>query len=663
MVELEGIGHIIRYINPAFCRLVGKDQKALIGKPFAETVQEGDQVLSVLGRVYRTADPETHTELEQVAPHPAYWSYAIWPVLGTDQRPTGVMMQVTETTLFHQQTSAMNRELMLSSVHQHELTEVAEKLNGRLRAEIAERKQAQEASATLAAIVESSDDAILSIDLHGNIISWNKGAERLFGYAVQETIGRPMNVLIPPDRIDEEPALLERIRQGESIEHYETVRRRKDGTLLDISLTISPIVDSQSRIVGASKIARDITERKKTEEGLRALATELNLAEQRERNRLATELHDYLAQLLVLCRITLGQAKRAGLPPRAEDFVKETERTLGTALTYCRTLMAELSPPVLRDQGLVPGLKWLAENMKKHELTVTMTVPEDGEYKIPEDQVVLLFQSVRELLINSAKHAGTGQATVTLAKHDSVLQIEVQDQGMGFELNTVAVAAAHTSPLSSKFGLFSIRERMKALGGNFDIRSTPGQGTSATLTLPMGRKPPEQNDEQRRMSDEPKQTERSHSGADSRFLPVKHRSPDQKNAIRVLLVDDQKIMRQGLRSIVMTSNNLEIVGEAGDGMEAVKLAQQLDPDVVVMDINMPRMDGIEATKRIKADRPDIVIIGLSVLQSEETDQKMRAAGAAAYLTKDNAADALCKAIEGAVSYQWGTARQTCEERA
>jgi PAS domain S-box-containing protein len=135
--------------------------------------------------------------------------------------------------------------------------------------DITVRKQGEEARARLAAIVESSDDAIVSKDLTGVITSWNKSAERLFGYTAQEAVGNPVTLLIPPDRFDEEPAILERVRRGERIDHYETVRRRKDGTLLDVSLTVSPVTDSQGRVVGASKIARDITGRKRAENRLR----------------------------------------------------------------------------------------------------------------------------------------------------------------------------------------------------------------------------------------------------------------------------------------------------------------------------------------------------------------------------------------------------------
>ena len=149
--------------------------------------------------------------------------------------------------------------------------------------DITVRKQGEEARARLAAIVESSDDAIISKDLSGIITSWNKSAERLFGYTAQEAVGKPVTLLIPPERFDEEPTILDRVRRGERIDHYETVRRRKDGTLLDVSLTVSPVTDSQGQIVGASKIARDITGRKLAGKRLR---------ESEERHRSGDQEHE-----------------------------------------------------------------------------------------------------------------------------------------------------------------------------------------------------------------------------------------------------------------------------------------------------------------------------------------------------------------------------------
>jgi signal transduction histidine kinase len=219
---------------------------------------------------------------------------------------------------------------------------------------------------------------------------------------------------------------------------------------------------------------------------LRALATELNLAERRERKRLAEELHDHLQQLLVLGKLKIGQGKRYAQPiPACTDAMKQVDEVLSEALRYTRTLVAELSPPVLRDHGLPAALKWLGDYMRKHSLTVTVSVPEQHELTLPEDQAVLLFQSVRELLINSCKYAGTGEATVTLEQRDDQLRIQVRDEGTGFDVTAAAAAEAPTGGSAFNFGLFSIRERMTALGGSFDIQSAPGKGATATLTLPL----------------------------------------------------------------------------------------------------------------------------------------------------------------------------------
>jgi len=145
-----------------------------------------------------------------------------------------------------------------------------------LEADIEAAQHGHNAATFLAAIVESSHDAIVSKSLSGVITTWNKGAERLFGYTADEAIGNPITIVIPPDRLEEEPAILARIQAGERVDHFETIRRRKDGTLIDISLTISPIRDGNGKIIGASKIARDISERKRAAEHQELLLREMH---------------------------------------------------------------------------------------------------------------------------------------------------------------------------------------------------------------------------------------------------------------------------------------------------------------------------------------------------------------------------------------------------
>ena len=149
--------------------------------------------------------------------------------------------------------------------------------------DVTERERAEEAQSRLAAIVESSEDAIISKSLDGVILSWNAGAERLFGYAAHEAVGRHITLIIPPERTDEEYGILERLRRGERVEHFETVRFSKDGRCMDISLTISPVRNAEGRVVGASKIARDVSEKKHAEAENQRLHSEVEA----ERRRLA----------------------------------------------------------------------------------------------------------------------------------------------------------------------------------------------------------------------------------------------------------------------------------------------------------------------------------------------------------------------------------------
>jgi CheY-like chemotaxis protein/two-component sensor histidine kinase len=371
---------------------------------------------------------------------------------------------------------------------------------------------------------------------------------------------------------------------------------------------------------------------------LRALATELNLAEQRERQRLATELHDHLAQMLVLSRLKLGQVRRvARLDAQSGELLAQTDDVLDQSLAYTRTLVADLSPPVLHEFGLFAALKWLGEYMRRYDLEVTLELTDDAELTLPEDQSVLIFQSVRELLMNAAKHAGSDRVRVAVERRNNRLSIEVCDDGRGFDLRAV-LSDRPTADMSSRFGLFSIRERMRALGGSFEVESTPGKGTCAVLLLPWP-SPGERRRPDRRLGE---------------YNPVSipssaESSEAEPGMIRVLLVDDHAMVRQGLRSMLETYADVEVAGEAGNGLEAVRTVEVLRPSVVVMDINMPLMNGIEATKQIKARFPDTIVIGLSVNASGDNQAAMRAAGAAQLITKEAAVEQLYVSIQQAVS--------------
>ncbi len=505
------------------------------------------------------------------------------------------------------------------------------------------------ALAQAAAIIQFSDDAIVSKNLNGVVLSWNRGAECLFGYTAQEMIGQPIHRIIPRDRCHEETQILERLHAGDRIDHYETVRQCKDGRLVEISLTVSPLKDRAGRIIGASKIARDISQRKQAErqlqqlaadseqlvierthelrcsqDRLRALASELTLTEQRERRRLATELHDYLAQLVVASRMNLSQIILQTKDKDLSVSLTRIDHMLDQALTYTRSLVAELSPHILYQFGLSKSLVWLGDQMRQHGLEVTVQIG-PGSFTLADDQAVLLFQSVRELLFNIVKHAHTDKASITITiDADNELWICVEDNGNGFDVATLSASGeAH-----SKFGLLTIRERMGLLGGECELSSCTGVGTLAILRLPLTQScvgsPP------------------ILSTPTTDVKTVMERSPGR--CVRILLVDDHAMVRQGLRSILDSYSDLDVVGEAADGQDAVIMARFLHPDVVVMDVNLPLLDGIEATRILRREQEAITVIGISVRNDPQVKLAMTDAGAVDFLPKESAASCLHEVI-------------------
>lgn len=527
--------------------------------------------------------------------------------------------------------------------------------------DITELREAEQAQAHLAAIVTSSDDAIISTDLNGIITSWNRGADRLYGYTEQEAVGRSIAILMPPERMDDEPEILSRIRKGESVEHYETTRRRKDGTLLDISLTVSPIKDETGRIIGASKVARDITERKRQEEELRrwkdelevrvrertsellatqnrlmALTSQLSLTEQRERRKLARELHDYLAQMLIVGQMKTGMLKKTIPPPQAgTTLLQDLDKVFQEALAYTRTLIAELSPPSLQDSGLPAALKWLGERFKKDGLRVDVQTDCDA-VPLAEEQAVVVFQAVRELLFNVMKHAGVDHATVSITLgDDDFLRVAVADRGRGS-----TPEALQRSAEPGHLGLVSVRERFRAMGGRVNVESVSGKGTTVTLLLPLGKSVKSKDLGVRGESERPVAEDRTvgtNPSIASRLTPGASR-------IRVLLVDDHQLMRQELRDILASDDRIRVVGEASTCEEALLLAANVAPDTVVTDINLPGVNGIETTKRFKTLHPQMTVIGLSAHTEEHMKHALLSAGAETLLSKECAAEELIPTI-------------------
>ncbi len=422
-------------------------------------------------------------------------------------------------------------------------------------------------------------------------------------------------------------------------QHWE--KTGPDGTVIDAYDFPFTDVDGSPMIL---KMDVDITERRRTEKALRtahedlaaraaqlrALARELTMTEQRERRRMAKLLHDHLQQLLVGAKFRTVILGRSG-DEITKQAASEIEHLLDESISVSRSLTAELSPPILHEGGLPDGFEWLARWMAdKYGLMVDLGI-EDHLPEVVEDVRVLLFESVRELLFNAVKHAHVRSVTVNVRQvDDRQVQVTVSDLGPGFDPARLKKAGE----TGGGFGLFGVRERLDLIGGRMEIDSAPGKGTRITLTAPLGGISP---------APPSVATSACQPAAQHQVCPPVD-VPELEGAIRVLLADDHKVTREGLRRLLGEESDIQIVGEAADGQEAVELAPKLLPDVILMDLSMPQLNGVEATRAIHNDYPDIRIIGLSMFEEADRAQALRDAGAVNYLTKSGPSSDLIAAI-------------------
>ena len=372
--------------------------------------------------------------------------------------------------------------------------------------EITERKRAERSTGLLAAIVGSSDDAIVSKTLDGIITSWNHSAERIFGYSADEAIGKHITLIIPRDRWDEETNIIERLRRGERVDHFRTVRRRKNGSLFDVSLTISPVKDSQGNTVGASKVARDITDEVRADEALRVSESEyrrlsqsldsqvrsrtgelqelswlLMRARDEERRYVARELHDSAGQSLAVLAMEVDQLlqKASNSPDLAADIerIRATVRHLHSEI---RTTSYLLHPPLLDESGVQAAISWYAAGLTERTgLPIDLEIP-DNLGRLPRDFELVLFRFIQEAVTNIHRHSGAKKAWITISRSEAEVTAEVRDDGNGMSPDRLAQIRSGGSGV----GIRGMRERIRQFQGSMQIDSDT-TGTKISVAIPI----------------------------------------------------------------------------------------------------------------------------------------------------------------------------------
>jgi PAS domain S-box-containing protein len=454
--------------------------------------------------------------------------------------------------------------------------------------DVSERKRAEHARAWLAAIVESSDDAIVSKTLDGTITSWNPGAMRLWGYEHQAIIGKSIMTILPPELREEENQTLARLRRGERIDHFETVRLTKDGERVDISLTVSPIRDEEGDIIGASKIARNITERKRAEWMLRE-------ADRRKDEFLATLAHE-LRNPLAPIRNAAELLRRAqSLSPELravstilERQVRQMTHLVDDLLDVSRITMGQVrlqrEPVELSSllTGVIESYRSVFD-AARHEVTFSAAV---SPIYVDGDRT-RLTQVFSNILHNAAKYTRpAGRIRIELRQTDEHVLISVRDSGIGipremlgyvFELFAQINRSYERTDGGLGIGLSLAKRLLELHDGRIEAHSAgTNRGSEFRVSLPVMR-------------------------AQAIAAPQPpHIESDTQNRRRVLIADDNHDAAVSLSMLLQTMGHDTRI--AHDGLEAVEVAEAFEPEVVLLDIGMPKLDGYEAARRI-AQRP------------------------------------------------------------
>jgi len=508
MATVEGPDHIVRYVNPAFCRLLDLPSESIIGRRFADWMRGNHDCLKRLDWVFRKGKPVSHTERDQLKTRTLFRSYSLWPVM-VDERAVGVVLQVAESATLHEQTVAMNEELMLGSVRQHELAETSAKLNAQLRAEIVVREKMQEALLEKARLLDLSKDAIMVLDAEHRILFWNHGAEELFGWPREEALGKNSLELLhttfakPFSQISEE---LDRNHHWTG----EQTHTKRDGQRISVLVRKVLDRDGQGKAVAILETMTDITERMKAEEALRAAQVLLSdharhleelVAERTEELTKTNQqleafvysiAHDLRAPLHAMQgfselltgdpNTTLSDAGR-DYAHRIDKAAQFMDALLNDLLAFSRVSQQHVELARVNLNAVVASmLSRLQKDIQDKKARVENSGPWTDVLAHPSTLAQVLFN----LTSNALKFVVGGMPPVVRLRTEEkgeFLRIWVEDNGPGIApqyqdqiFRLFARLNGEKYP-GTGLGLTIVQKGVERMGGQVGVESTPGQGS------------------------------------------------------------------------------------------------------------------------------------------------------------------------------------------
>jgi PAS domain S-box-containing protein len=498
------------------------------------------------------------------------------------------------------------------------------------------------ARARLAAIVESSDDAIISKNLNGIVQTWNKGAARLYGYSALEMMGRPMSLLLPPDRSDEETLILKRLAKGERVDHFETVRLCKDGREIDVSLSISPIYDKDGIVRGASHVARDITERHTLEtqrlhtqklESLGVLA-----------GGVAHDFNNLLTGILGNASLVADSLHPANPNHRIlTECIQAAERAAQLTrqlLAYAGKGRFVVEPISL--SGLVREISTLIQTSVSRKVQVRLELADN--LPTVEADAGQLQQVVMNLIMNGAEAIGDGVGLVVCSTASQMVDeayiktlgaeaqyvttglyvtLEVHDSGCGMDEATLAriFEPFFTTKFTGRgLGLAAVSGIVHGHKGAIKVYSSPGKGSTFKVLFPaMGvGQVPENADVQ---------------------------GTYEGNNQTVLIVDDEESVRNTARNTLQRRGYRTL--EARDGREAIEVFREVAQKItlVLLDLTMPYMNGEEVLRELKIIHPEVRVLLSSGFNEVEAVRRFTGKGLAGFLQKPYRAAMLAETVK------------------
>jgi PAS domain S-box-containing protein len=495
-----------------------------------------------------------------------------------------------------------------------------------------------EAQARLAAIIESSDDAIVSKTLEGIITSWNPAAVRMFGYSASEAVGRSITIIIPPERLDEETTVLGRVRQGLRVDHFETIRRHKDGSDIPISLTVSPIRDRRGHVVGASKIARDISERKRADADREMLLVREQYArdEAEKANRvkdefLATLSHELRTPLNAMLGWTrmlrLGRTDRTATERALETIERNTRmlnQLVDDVLDVSRITTGTMRLD-LRPVELIPVIEAAVEPMRPAARAKGIDIGLFLDPAVPpaSGDAARLQQIVWNLASNAIKFTARGdRVEIHLTQHDDRVRIRVTDTGRGipraflpyvFERFTQADSTTTRQHGGLGLGLAIVRHLAELHGGTVHAESEgEGRGSTFVFELPASAR-----------------AVMKPYASPARTIPSD--APSLRD-VRILVVDDQTDARELLR-LVLEEYGASVM-PCASVEEALGVWERWRAHVVLCDIAMPGRDGYDFIAALRErGGADVPVAAVTALVTERDRDRLLAAGFQAHIRK------------------------------